>query len=86
MINVAEVMDGTPMVKAEERMFNSRKPNSNDAWRRVLELRDVLNAVQLMVNDVYIGDTEESWKIAYEMLYTAFENAIAEEKKIVMKG
>ena len=82
-IDVREAMDNYPVV--EERMFKSRKPNCEDAWRRVMLLDDSLNEIQRVVNDVHIGDTEESWKIAYEMLYTAFKNAIAEEKHIAMK-
>ena len=84
-IKVSEVMENTPMAKEEEGMFISRTPNCNDAFRRAMRLNDRLTEIQAMVNDIHIGNTEESWKSAYETLYTAFNECIAEEKKIAMR-
>lgn len=79
-INVAEVMTGT----TARAFVKERKADPEVAFKRMDRLIYTLESISRDINSIEVGDTEESWKDAYEQLYVAFQRCIAEEKVIIM--
>lgn len=62
------------------------KPSQRDAWERLTCLRNTLNELERMVNEYSdISNTEISWRLAYEKMFTAFHECMSEEKIIIVR-
>lgn len=91
-INVAENLSVSEV--KEVTFFEAPKPKEkkitqydiNDAFNRMKRLKETLSEVQNIVNCVKYEDTEESWRNAYDSIYSAFRWAYEEEKSIVAKA
>lgn len=81
-IDVREVMTG----ESTRYFVAKRKADPKRAFQRIEMLQAMLEDIRTNVNAVAVGDTEESWKDAYERLNTAFQSCIAEEKIIVVNA
>lgn len=86
-INVSEVME-VSTVEEKTSFFEAPKKTYDveGAFKRMEKLRNVLGRVESIIEDVKYEDTEESWRNAYDSIYSAFKWAYEEEKAIVSKA
>lgn len=82
-INVTEVME--PVVEGKTSFFEEpkKKYDVDGAYKRMEQLNKILGKVALLIEDVKYENTEESWRNAYDNIYSAFRWAYEEEKRIV---
>ena len=85
-INVAEVMGTAPETNTSFFKAPKKKYDVEGAFKRMEKLRNVLGKVEMIVEDVKYEDTEESWRNAYDSIYSAFKWAYEEEKAIVSRA
>lgn len=85
-INVREVMHNNEETIFTPGVIKTPKPSQRDAWDRLTHLRTTLNELEKMVNEYSdISNTELSWKIAYEKMFSAFHECMSEEKIIIVR-
>ena len=85
-INVSEVMGTSAENKTTFFEAPKRTYDVDGAWKRMDALCKILGKVEALIKDIEYEDTEESWRNAYDNIYSAFKWAYEEEKRIVAKA
>lgn len=85
-INVAENLSVSEVKEVSFFEAPKKTYDVEGAFRRMEKLRYVLGNVEQIIEGVKYEDTEESWRNAYDNIYSAFKWAYEEEKAIVGKA